>query len=1301
MSTFVQRSKAIAVSLAAATSVVLAAQAPAANLDIADVPLFLQTGVQPNLILALDDSGSMDFEVVLPGNDGAAWFRHGTSDSCGSTDDNSFVGCIANGTADVAASGKINFNNDGNINTTWEKFPYLFPNGSDGASTSFKRRQSANDHYAIPPLPMFAWTRSPDYNTAYFDPTEVYSPWRSYSVQTFNNASFTAARFDPIFGLGTDTINLSQDIVHKKVVLTVSSIRQVDTTAACTDAALGNDSLDNSYAFQVFTGMTIPAGACIRINNSWEVVRSTQTCRVGVTDGCATRDEGTNALRTINNDSALPIRYYPATFWLTTALPTSYGYTGTPLSGKAPDGTNMLGYEIKSSNFTDSAKYSAMAQNFANWFTYYRKRHQALRAGLGESFKDIAGIRIDSFLINAAGADVTVADISGTGVRDALFTKFYQNSTGNGGTPNRNAVSNVIRNFRRTGVTAPVQYSCQKNFGMLFTDGFSNPGTDFDALGNVDQNEPDPFKDTASGTMADGVLDAYKTPLRTGTGFPAGRVTTPLGCPDVELDCNKNLHMNFYAVTLGTRGLQFDPEASPPQDPFTTAPVWPTSFPQRHPSAVDDLWHATINGRGQLLNARRPADIAKQLSSVLTDIAKKTGSASSASVNSGSISDDTRIFQAKFDSASWGGQLLAFQIDTSRNDGSLESDPVWDASKKLPAAADRKIITINGDGTKAAFTWSALDATRKGQIDSNYTNDAGALGTKRVNYLRGDGAFELGMKNAMGQDIGIFRKRPSKLGDIISSSPLFVGKPPFFYSDTLETGGRTPTASDNTYSKFRTARKDRTPMIYAGGNDGMLHGFDANTGIEKLGFIPGAVFANLKNLSSLTYNDQHRFYVDGAPNFGDVYYDSAWHSVLVGSLNKGGQGIYALDVTDPSKFADTANASTVALWEFTDANDKDLGYTYAQPAIVRLQTGVWAAIFGNGYNNTVSDGASTTSTSGNAVLYMVNIKTGALISKFDTKRGLSNAPTGVTTPNGLSTPTVVDFNSDSIADFVYAGDLYGNLWKFDISDTDSSKWGIDYGTTAAPAPLFTAKSTGTPSLPQPITSRPEVIRGPRGIGTMVLFGTGKYLETADKVVTQTNQNVQSYYGIVDRNTHADTDVIAYANLTQQSITAEQAVTVGTSTFTVRSTSNNTVGTSGWYMNLLSPVKGFQGERQVSNTTVRAGRVIFTTLVPDTDPCSDGGTSFLMTLDALTGGRLAQTPFDLNRDGVFDSNDLVNGQPISGLDPNVGITPDPGILQSTDGTKEFQYNAGTTGLIGITIGNPGQRSTGRQSWRQVR
>jgi type IV pilus assembly protein PilY1 len=1298
MSTSRQQARTIVMTVALATSVVLAGRTQAATLDIADVPLFLQTGVQPNLILALDDSGSMDFEISAPGNDGSVWFRHGNSGNCGSTDDNSFVGCIADGTTDQPAAGKLNFNNGGRFSgsTPWEKFSYLFPNGEDTADNSFKLRESPASTFAVPPIPMLAWARSPDFNAAYFDPADTYLPWRSYSVTTFNDSSFTAARFDPVYGTSSDAIDLSQDVAHRKVVSSVSVIRQIATSTACTDAALGTETTDDGFSFQVFTGMTIPAGACIRIAGSWEVVRDTRTCDVGVTNGCDTVDEGTNRNRTIATDTTLPMRYFPATFYLRSALPASYGYTGTTLSGgKAPDGSALIGYEIKSSNFSDSAKFSAMAKNFANWFTYYRKRHQALRAGLGESFKDIAGLRVDSFRINDSAPDVTVADIGASGVRDALFTKFYVNSTGDDGTPNRAAVANIIRNFRRgaSDTNAPIKFSCQKNFGMLFTDGFTTPGSNFNALGNVDGMQPDPFKDTVGGTMADGVLDAYLNSLR--ADLTAGKVSIPPGCPNVRLDCNKNLHMNFYAVTLGTRGLQFNPDIT--QDPFTTTPTWPTMFPSANPTAVDDLWHATINGRGQLLNARRPADISTQLSAVLTDIAERVGSASSASVNSGSISDTTRVFQAKFDSSSWSGQLLALPILTKNADGTPRTDGAlgpkeWDAAEKLPDFAARRIITTNTDGSKILFTWANLDTARRKLIDPAYTT-SDTEGTKLVNYLRGDGTNELGQN-------GSLRRRPSKLGDIIASSPLFVGKPPFFYPDTLETGGAAVTESDNTYSEYRLAKKDRDPMVYAGANDGMLHGFDAKTGVEKIAFIPSAVFANLRKLADANYNNQHKFFVDGAANTGDVYYDNAWHTVLLGGLNKGGQGVYALDISDPSSFG-TATPSSVALWEFTDANDRDLGFTYSQPAIVRLQTGVWAAVFGNGYNNTASDG--NVSTTGNAVLYMVNIKTGALIKKFDTLKGSTSG-----TPNGLSTPTVVDLDGDSTADFVYAGDLFGNLWKFDISSTDDTKWGIDYGTTAAPAPLFTTQSTGTPATRQPITSRPEVIRGPRGLGTMVLFGTGKYIETNDKVVSQSNQNVQSYYGIVDRNTHADTDIISFSNLTQQQITAEPVITVNGTPLTFRTTTNNTGGTSGWYLNLLSP-SGFQGERQVSNSAVRPGRVIFTTLIPDTDPCSNGGTSFLMELDALSGSRLTQTPFDVNRDGTFDSSDLVSVTvdgttvtiPVSGVNPNVGITPDPGILLSADGRKEYKYNAGTTGEIGVTVENPGPRAAGRQSWRQIR
>ena len=1267
--------------------------ATATPLSLPDTPLFLSAGVQPNLIMAIDDSGSMDDEVLLPTNDGAAWWRTANaSGNCSAATGNSFVGCIADGTTDQPSAGRLNFNNAGNSSGTWKKFIHLFPNGCDGSNISAQRRlcDGTDDHFAIPPLPQFAWTRAFDHNSAYFNPATTYLPWPSEGGYTFSNSTPTNARFDPVFN-SAQVINLTRDW---------AGTNSADTAAAC-DNSLPN--MGTNYNFRVYTGMTLPAGACIRSSSTsgstgnWETVR-TQGCAVGVNNGCYTLEGNNNRNYTLANNSAVAIRYFPATFYLTSAsdLPTDYGYTALPLAGGiAPDDSALLGYEIKPGNFSDTAHYTAAIQNFANWFTYYRKRHQALRGGMGQSFAGLSGMRVAGFTITNNTANVTVNDINVAANRTALYTNFYHDWTGNSGTPNRTAVANVIRNFKRTDTSAPVQYSCQKNFGILFTDGFSNPPAAGDGIngvaGNADGAAGAPYADNVTDTLADAVYRGYINPLRTGTGFPAGKVNVPTTCsagtPDPRTDCNRNLHMNFYAVTLGTRGLQFDPDADPPQDPYVTQPTWPTSFPARHPSAVDDLWHATVNGRGQLLNARSPGEISDKLTSVLRSIVEKTASASSASVNSGSINSDTRIYQAKFNSANWTGQLLAYQILAN---GALRTPEEWDAKDRLPAPASRNIVAVNTDRRAVAFQWSSLDATRQAQLDSDP-----ATAQRVLDYIRGDGTNE-------GTGTGRFRIRqdavgPNKLGDIVSSSPLFVGRPNFRYRDSLESAR---------YSDFATTNVNREGVVYVGANDGMLHGFDAVNGTELFAFIPSPVFPRLNSLASQSYS--HQFYVDGPPSMGDVFYGGAWHTVLAGGLNKGGQGVYALDVTTPSSLS-----SSSVLWEFTDANDADLGFTFSQPSIVRLHNGRWAAVFGNGYNSRAADG--TPSSTGNAVLYIVDIETGALIRKLDTGTGIAQAPTGVTWDNGLSTPALVDINGDRIVDYAYAGDLYGNMWKFDLTSTSSSSWSVAFNSSGTPAPLYRARDALGNA--QPITVRPEVTRGPFGSGMVVLFGTGKYLESNDKLTTPTR--VQTFYGIVDRNTGTDTDRVAdRLSLTAQQILVETSADPDGSgplgSINVRVTSNNTLsGTSGWYLDLVSPVQGYQAEKQVTNPIVRNGRVIFTTLLPDSDPCSSGGGSWIMELNALDGSRLTSTPFDINNDSQFTSADnvtvtLPDGTqvtvPVSGLGSNEGILQSPGVIEGeVQGglPVQFKYLPGSSGGIQRVTENPGAGGTGRQSWRQIR
>lgn len=698
--------------------------------------------------------------------------------------------------------------------------------------------------------------------------------------------------------------------------------------------------------------------------------------------------------------------------------------------------------------------------------------------------------------------------------------------------------------------------------------------------------------------------------------------------------------------------------------------------------------------------------LSQQLRKAFEDILKKTTSSSSASVNSGSISSLTRIYQARFNTGEWTGQLLAYNLDPATgNVGAVQ----WDASTLIPAASTRNIITTNSTGSAASnwtgtpvpFEWASLDSARQTDL----------VAQQMVDYIRGDATNE-------GTAAGKLRVRPKKLGDIISSSPLYVGAPPFRYRDSLESVS---------YSSFATSNAGRQGMVYAGANDGMLHGFNATTGAETFAFIPSVVIPRLKNLALPSYS--HQYYVDGPPSMGDAFFQNVWHTMLVGGLNKGGQEIYALDITDPTVLASAeAQPANVIKWEFTDTDrnsdpaiangDSDLGLTYSQPTVVRLHNGRWAAVFGNGYNSKAADGSA--STTGNAVLYVVDIETGALIQKLDTGFGSAQAPSGATWDNGLSTPALVDLNNDRIVEYAYAGDLYGNMWKFDLSSSDPTQWNVAFSSQ----PLYQARDAAGNA--QPITDRPEVGRGPAGQGMIVLFGTGKYLEPVDKIVATTtaNQRVQSFYGIIDKNLGNPADRPAdRADLTTQSIIAETTFdpdgSAGSAPLVnVRATTNNEIGSKlGWYIDLLSPVKGYQAEKQVSNPIVRNGNVIFTTLIPDADPCNFGGGSWIMEMSMLDGKRLEVTPFDLNNDGKFDANDniavtLADGTtiyvPASGVGSTEGILQSPGVADGTmqqptgPGTPvQYKYLPGSSGNIQRIIENPGKGGVGRQSWRQIR
>lgn len=540
------------------------------------------------------------------------------------------------------------------------------------------------------------------------------------------------------------------------------------------------------------------------------------------------------------------------------------------------------------------------------------------------------------------------------------------------------------------------------------------------------------------------------------------------------------------------------------------------------------------------------------------------------------------------------------------------------------------------------------------------------------------------------------------------------------------------------YSDFRQTFKDREPVLYFGANDGLFHAINAyannsdtsvgpirtDGGEELLAYLPSLVTDDLNALSDPNYN--HQYYVDGPSTYGDVFFNSNWHTALVGALGKGGQGLFALDITNPKGTVtdypsfDEANASDLVLWEFSDADDRDMGYSYGDPVIVRMNNGEWAAIFSNGYNNTENDGIS--STTGNAVLYVVNIETGALISKLDTAAGTEDDPQGLSRPNGLASPAVIDEDGDYIADTIYAGDLFGNLWKFDVSSADKANWGVAFESTDGPEPLFVAKDSDGNALP--ITSRPSVGSHPDPSiapdDVIVYFGTGKYLESGDN--NPSGQNTQGFFAIWDDGTQ----VSGRSDLLQQSIIGEAS----NDDFDFRLTTDNEIrweevvsGAStlpayrGWFMDLINTgveTPDNAGERVVFAPIIRNDRIIFTTLIPSLDQCAAGGSGWLMEVSAISGARLPQSPFDVNDDDVFNDADLVDfdGTPLptsgirkaGGAEGGSGIPTPPAILDDPECPNGVCSELKFTGTSKATVESIRESSSpysqGRQNWREV-
>jgi len=811
------------------------------------------------------------------------------------------------------------------------------------------------------------------------------------------------------------------------------------------------------------------------------------------------------------------------------------------------------------------------------------------------------------------------------------------------------------------GGTSPIQYSCQKSFVMLVTDGLPTGKTD------GTQYPYSQFQPIA--TFGGGAWTYNTAAQDVISSVTALRSTTKSG---------NTYDIETYVVALGD-GVGANSAAV---------------------ATMNEM--ARVGGTTSAYFASNKTAFQTAIQGIVSDISGKTGAGASVALNTGTWTTGSALFQAKFNiganSSDWYGQLLSYAIDI---DGVIAGTPTWNGGTQINAQnydTGRNIVTIKSNNTGIPFRWPVdpLNPTTT-ELDAAQVTalNTGSLGGARLNYLRGSTTDEGTGNN--------FRTRPeSKLGDIVNSAPYYVAAPAFNYSDSFESAP---------YSTFYSTYSGRTPMVYVGANDGMLHGFNATTGDEKLAFVPSAVFSALPQLTLTNY--AHRWYVDGSPTVGDAFFGGAWHTMLVGGLRGGGRSIYALDVTNPGIFTES-NASSIVKWEFdvskdTTAADPDadataqyaLGYTFSQPSIVKMNNGKWVAVFGSGYDN--AEPGTYQNANGYAVLYILDISNGSILKKINTKVG-SCTVNGSTINNGLSTPTPVDTSGDGIVDYIYAGDLCGNIWNFDVTGSNPSSWDIKYKSGLTPQPLWTAVD-GSGNV-QPIMVRPEVTKLPTSVGgVLVLFGTGLYLQASD--IASTAQ--QSFYGIRDPlPNNSNQPNISRTNLLAQSVVSTftaggNTYRVTTDTLTGSTTTPPGINYStktGWRFDFPAPPLGFGAERQITDPVLSNGKIIFTTGLPNSQACSGGGDSWLMELDALSGSMLTTQVFDTNGDGYINAADQITG----GRKISNNLASAPGILGGAGGSSssklENKYLNLSGGSIEKVLEKAGGLGSGRVSWREL-
>ncbi|MEN9416590.1 MAG: hypothetical protein RI988_210 [Pseudomonadota bacterium] len=1013
-----------------------------------------------------------------------------------------------------------------------------------------------------------------------------------------------------------------------------------------------------------------------------------------------------------------PLRAMPA-------APQTYadGYVASPTA------VNLTGSYLSAYNALPEAQRPA----YLRWYAFYRTRTLAMRGTVMNTFH---AQKIPDGKIRLAWQGLAVTCASGfstTGCANAMWplsdseggrthrTNFYNWVRGvppSMGTPLRAAYERAGQYLMQTGVNSPWAYlpgqtqlpevSCRRSFQLMFTDGGWNGAGPNNERDNVTTELPDgtsytprgPYAHDWSGTLSDVAFRYWATDLQTGSNFgndvvPVTRVSgaETYGGESVAPYWNpKNnpatwQHLTTFAIAFGEAANINNPmwggsTTAGPQFAQIVAGTrqWPSNGVDRLPA---DLWHAAVNSRGAMFLATDQASLDTAFTEVLGEIAAQTvasgGAASSYSVQGTGF----RVVRAGFQSSpNLRGTLAGFGLNSS---GLLSSTPLWEANAKLAGVAhgSRVVMTASGPTAGAAFRWNSLSSWQKAELNTPPGGTADTQGGARVDYLRGDTSAEASDSNPT----AAFRWRQGGLlGTIANSEPKVVAAPRAGYTFSA-------------YPDFRTANLSRTPVAYVGANDGMLHGFNTNDGTPVLSYVPRGVYPFLTAYADKAHI--HRMFVDGPIITADWHNGTQWRTLLVGGLGAGGRGFFALDVTNPADFAE-AKANTIVRFDYTappaghasmtaftaESGSSgmmgeiatDLGHITADPSrdaylgrnlqVTRMRNGKWALLLGNGVN----------SVNERAVLYVVYLD-GSGFKKLV-------AQSGTGTGNGLSTPLPVDLDNDGLVDFAYAGDLLGQLWKFDLSSSDDAQWKVAQ---------FDSVNTPLIDTGRPITSAPAVAVHPKG-GLLVTFGSGRLLTDGDR----SSSTTEYLYGVWDKEPAGKVQPATSSSLVSRTLAAETATITGSNIATrVLSSTSTPVDYStkrGWRIAL-----GLSRERVIYNPIVQGRIAYYSTYIPSValSACSvaeSGGS--LLTFDVIDGAQPATTVVDINGDGLFTSADKIAGKDVMGR--GVGVGRLLGLLEAPPGSGQAASCSGdlimgATGMI-CAKKPPGP---GRRAWRDMR